>query len=60
MPEEEEDHVLKQLKKTQANITVWDLLMASKNHRHIVLDAFNRSDVSTETLEELVALITSL
>ena len=29
---EEEDRVLKQLKNTQANISMWGLLIASRNH----------------------------
>ena len=45
--EKEEDRVLTQLKKTQANITIWGLLIASKNQRQAMLDALNRLDVST-------------
>ena len=38
---EEEDRVLTQLKKTQAHVSVWGLLMASHKHRNALLDALN-------------------
>ena len=37
----EEDEVLKQLQKTQANISLWGLLMASYKHRQNLLDLLN-------------------
>lgn len=59
--EEEEDRVLKQMKKTQANITVWGLLIASKHHRQAVLDALNQSDLSINTApEDLVGMISRI
>ena len=36
--EEEEDRVLMQLKKTQAHVSIWGLLMASQKHRKALLD----------------------
>ena len=38
---EEEDRVLTQLKKTQAHLSIWGLLMASHKHRSALLDALN-------------------
>ena len=38
----EEDEVLKQLQKTQANISLWGLLMASYKHRQNQMDLFNQ------------------
>ena len=38
---EEEDRVLIQLKKTQAHVTVWGLLMAFDKHHQALLDALN-------------------
>ena len=38
---EEEDRVLMQLKKTQAHMSVWALLMASQKYRKALLDALN-------------------
>ena len=38
---EEEDRVLTQLKKTQAHVSIWGLLMASHKHRSALLDALN-------------------
>ena len=60
MEKEEEDRVLRQLKKTQVNITIWGLLISSKNHRQAILDALSRFDVPTGiSPEELVALVTT-
>ena len=42
---EEEDRVLTQLKKTQAHILVWGLLMVSYKHRTTLLDALNGKEV---------------
>jgi len=38
---EEEDRVLTKLKKTQAHVSVWGLLMAFHKHRSALLDALN-------------------
>ena len=44
------DHrVLTQLKKTQAHVSVWGLLMASHKHCSALLDALNGKEVSIET-----------
>ena len=37
----EEDEVLKQLQKTQANISLWGLLMASYKHQQNLVDLLN-------------------
>ncbi|XP_077251896.1 uncharacterized protein LOC143891141 [Tasmannia lanceolata] len=56
--EEEEDNLLNQLKKTQANVSIWGLLMASPKHRQVVLRELNSSQVSVEiTPDELVGLV---
>ncbi|XP_077221691.1 uncharacterized protein LOC143855455 [Tasmannia lanceolata] len=56
--EEEEDNLLNQLKKTQANVSIWGLLMASPKHRQVVLCELNSSQVSVEiTPDELVGLV---
>ncbi|XP_077249223.1 uncharacterized protein LOC143888679 [Tasmannia lanceolata] len=56
--EEEEDNLLNQLKKTQANVSIWGLLMASPKHRQGVLRELNSSQVSVEiTPDELVGLV---
>ena len=55
---EEEDMVLTQLKKTQAHVSVWGLLMASYKHCSALLDALNGRKVSIETtLQEVLSLI---
>ena len=46
---EEEDRFLTQLKKTQAHVSVWGLLMASHKHRSALLDALNGKEVPIET-----------
>ncbi|XP_077222805.1 uncharacterized protein LOC143856462 isoform X2 [Tasmannia lanceolata] len=56
--DEEEDNLLNQLKKTQANVSIWGLLMASPKHRQVVLHELNSSQVSVEiTPDELVGLV---
>ncbi|XP_077226478.1 uncharacterized protein LOC143859713 [Tasmannia lanceolata] len=56
--DEEEESLLKQLKKTQANISVWGLLMASSKHRKLVLRELNSAQVSVDTTpDELVSLV---
>ena len=50
--------VLKQLKRTKADLSVWDLVMASKDHREALLRALVNVRVSTEAAaEDLIALI---
>ena len=46
---EEEDRVLIQLKKTQAHVSVWGLLIASQKHCKALLDALNGKEVPIET-----------
>ncbi|XP_077215639.1 uncharacterized protein LOC143850261 [Tasmannia lanceolata] len=56
--DEEEDNLLKQLKKTQANVSIWGLLMSLSKHRKVVLRELNAAKVSTKiTLNELVSLV---
>ena len=56
---DEEDEVLKQLKKTQANITIWRLLMASLKHCQTILKLLNQVQVPIDTSPKgLVSLIT--
>ncbi|XP_077239720.1 uncharacterized protein LOC143880621 [Tasmannia lanceolata] len=56
--EEEDNNLLNQLKKTQANVSIWGLLMASPKHRQVVLHELNSSQVSVEiTPDELVSLV---
>ncbi|XP_077249078.1 uncharacterized protein LOC143888502 [Tasmannia lanceolata] len=55
---EEDDNLLKQLKKTQANISVWGLLMSSSKYRKVVLKELNSAQVSVEiTPDELVSVV---
>ena len=43
-----------QLKKTQAHVYVWGLLMASQKHRKALLDALNGKEVPIETTPQEV------
>ncbi|XP_077223005.1 uncharacterized protein LOC143856622 [Tasmannia lanceolata] len=60
---EENDEIVRQLKKTQAHITVWGLLTVSRQHREAVLKELNAVQVSTETssdqLADLVAMVSA-
>ena len=57
----EEDEVLKQLQKTQANISLWGLLMASYKHRQNLLDLLNQIQVPITTAsQDLNAMIGSI
>ncbi|XP_077237171.1 uncharacterized protein LOC143878831 [Tasmannia lanceolata] len=57
--EEEDDNLLKQLRKTQANISIWGLLMSSSKHRKVILKELNAAQVSIDvTPDELVSLVT--
>ena len=54
----EEEAVLKQLKKIQADISIWGLLMASRIHRQAVLSAMDKAKLSIDTTpEQLVGLV---
>ena len=56
--EEEEDRVLMQLKKTQAHVFVWVLLMASRKHHKARLDALNGKEIPIETTpQEVLSLM---
>ncbi|XP_077249836.1 uncharacterized protein LOC143889487 [Tasmannia lanceolata] len=56
--DEEDENLLKQLKKTRANISVWGLLMASSKHRKLVLRELNSAQISIDTTpDELVSLV---
>ena len=46
---EEEDRVLTQLKKTQAHVFIWGLLMASHKHCSALLESLNEKEVPIET-----------
>ena len=57
----EEDKVLKQLHKTQANISLWGLLMALYKHRQNLVDLLNQIQVlTTTTSQDLNAMIGSI
>ncbi|KAF5933032.1 hypothetical protein HYC85_029203 [Camellia sinensis] len=54
----EDKVVLKQLKKIQADISIWGLLMASKVHRQAVLTAMVKAKLSIDTTpDQLVGLV---
>ena len=55
--EEEEDQVLTQLKKTQAHVSVWGLLMASHKYRSALLDALDEKEVPIETTPQEVPFL---
>ena len=57
----EEDEVLKQLQKKQANIFLWGLLMASYKHQKNLVDLLNQIQVPiTTTSQDLNAMIGSI
>ena len=46
------------MKKTQAHMSVWGLLMASQKHRKALLDALNGKEVPIETTpQEVLSLM---
>ena len=51
---EEKDRVLTQLKKTQAYVSIWDLLMAYRKHRSALLDALNGKEVPIKSTPQEV------
>ncbi|KAF2298361.1 hypothetical protein GH714_023090 [Hevea brasiliensis] len=56
--DEEDDQVLRQLKRTQANVTVWELLLTSEKHRTAPTKALSVLKVFTEkTLEEIAKVV---
>ena len=55
---EEEDRVLTQLKKTQAHVSVWGLLIAFHKHHSALLDALSGKEVPIETTpQEMLSLL---
>lgn len=48
----EEEAVLKQLKKIQADISIWGLLMASRVYRQAVLSTMDKAKLSINTTPE--------
>ncbi|WVY98400.1 hypothetical protein V8G54_030551 [Vigna mungo] len=57
-PTPEEDLILKQLKKTQANISIWSLIPSSYLHRQALSKAHNQCQVPSDTSPEtLVATL---
>ncbi|XP_077251885.1 uncharacterized protein LOC143891131 [Tasmannia lanceolata] len=56
-PDEDEDILLKQLRKTQANVSIRGLLMSSPKHHQVILRELNAAQVSVDiTPDELVGL----
>lgn len=53
----DEDAVLKQLKQTKANASVWDLLVASKKHRDAMYEALGSLMVSTDSTPQELAML---
>ncbi len=56
-PNEEEDRVLTQLKRTQATISIWGLLMAFQKHRDAILGTLAEKEVPITTSPEEVLSI---
>ena len=55
---EEEDRVLTKLKKIQAHVSVWGLLMAYPKHCSTLLDALNEKEMPIETTpQEVLSLM---
>ncbi|XP_077222032.1 uncharacterized protein LOC143855865 [Tasmannia lanceolata] len=56
--DEEDENLLRQLKKTQVNISIWGLLMSSAKHREVILRELNAAKVSVDiTQDQLVGLV---
>ena len=56
-PDKEEDRVLTQLKRTQATISIWGLLIAAQKHRDAILGALAEKEVPMTTSPEVVLSI---
>jgi hypothetical protein len=57
-PDKEEDRVLTQLKRTQATILIWGLLIAAQKHRDAILGALAEKEVPmTTSLEEVLSIM---
>ena len=56
----EDDQILKQLKKTQAHLIVWDILLTSHRHRQAFLEALAGIEVPTKTSpDDLITFLIS-
>ena len=55
--EKEEDRVLAQMKRTQAHVSIWELLMVSQNYQALVLEALSGNEVPIETTPQKVLAI---
>ncbi|KAJ9181599.1 hypothetical protein P3X46_009714 [Hevea brasiliensis] len=55
--DEEDDQFLRQLKRTQASVTIWELLLASEKHRTALTKALSVLKVSTEITPEEIAKV---
>ncbi|XP_077251627.1 uncharacterized protein LOC143890831 [Tasmannia lanceolata] len=56
--DEEDENLLRQLKKTHANISIWGLLMNSAKHREVIVRELNAAKVSVDiTPDQLVGLV---
>ena len=59
-PLEVEDPLVKQLRQSKANVSIWELLSTSKEHRNSLMNALTALSVSTDTTpQDLVSLLTS-
>lgn len=58
--EDDDDPLLKQLKKMKADISIWHLIIASHKHRMALLNALGKIDVTPEvTPEEMITAVTT-
>ncbi|KAF2283486.1 hypothetical protein GH714_010753 [Hevea brasiliensis] len=55
--DKEDDQFLRQLKRTQASVMVWELLLASEKHRTALTKALSALKVSTEITPEEIAKV---
>ena len=55
---EEDDLILKQLKKTQTQASIWDLLMSSKKYKEALVRALDDAKITTDASS--CAMIASL
>ncbi|XP_057985310.1 photosystem II CP43 reaction center protein-like [Hevea brasiliensis] len=55
--DEEDDQFLRQLNRTQASVTVWELLLVSEKHRTALTKALSVLKVSTEITPEEIAKV---
>ena len=54
----EDDEILKQLKSTQAHISIWNLLASSNTHRETLIRALSQIQLDTTTsLEGLIHML---